>query len=89
MNLMYRLIVLCALAAQAVAQDSVPTQVSAPEQADPTAQREKRRMALRTALKPQHQTTSAGEQRKQLTQQERSELRQHVRQQQDPAKRQP
>ncbi len=83
MNLLYRLIVLCCLTAQAVAQDGAPQRVTAPEQVDQSALREKRRMELRTALKAQQEAQKQNEPRQPFSEQERQVLRQQVSQQQN------
>jgi hypothetical protein len=54
-------------------------EVQAPQ--DESAQREQRRAELRNVLQTQHQAPVAGEDKRQLSPQEREELRQQLRQQ--------
>lgn len=89
MKSIYLLSFLCSLVFQVFAQDGVLRQAVPQESADPVAQREQRRIELRTALKQQLEAQKQGEQRKQFSEQERHALRQQVRQQQDAGKSRP
>lgn len=81
MKSIYLLSLLVFLTVKAVAQDEIRTQVAPQEAGDSAAQREQRRVALRTALKQQPHALAQSEQRKPFSEQERYALRQQVSQQ--------
>jgi hypothetical protein len=77
MNTFFRLVCLVCLVANALAQ----TGAELPGPPDPQSERDQRRSDLRNALLTQRQPAQAGEVRRQLSPQEREELRQQLRQQ--------
>jgi hypothetical protein len=84
MKSIYRLSLLTVLVSAGYAQTTEPAPLT-----DPAAQRDQRRKALRTELKSQSTRPVQGDQRKQLSVQERQALRQQLLQHQQAAKAKP
>lgn len=89
MKSIYLISLLTLLANSGYAQTTDLSPITDQTATDPTAHRDQRRMALRTALKSQNANPVQGEQRKQLSAQERQALRQQLHQQQQSARDKP
>ncbi len=77
---------LCSLTFQAFADEGEMNRAAPQEAADKAAQREHRRLELRSTLKQPREAQRQGDPRKQFSEQDRHALRQQVRQQQDAGK---
>ena len=89
MKFIYLIGFFCSCILQVFAQTTTVSQAIPQDTSEPMAQREQRRIELRTALKAQHQVGAQSAQRKQFSEQDRYVLRQQLRQQQEAGKPRP